>query len=115
MRGVVLDGAFYCARAAIPSMKHNGSGRIVFLTGDGAWNGSAQRSHVSAAKMGVVGLARGLASEFAPDNIRVNVVSPGRIDTTRDLAWCSGAAWSRRTVIGRTGPASHTGYGPGFN
>ena len=87
VRGVVLDGAFYCARAAIPSMKHNGSGRIVFLTGDGAWNGSAQRSHVSAAKMGVVGLARGLASEFAPDNIRVNVVSPGRIDTTRDLAW----------------------------
>ena len=87
VRGVVLDGAFYCARAAIPSMKDNGSGRIVFLTGDGAWNGSAQRSHVSAAKMGVVGLARGLASEFAPDNIRVNVVSPGRIDTTRDLAW----------------------------
>ena len=74
VRGVVLDGAFYCARAAIPSMKRNGSGRIVFLTGDGAWNGSAQRSHVSAAKMGVVGLARGLASEFAPD-------------TTRDLAW----------------------------
>ena len=87
VRGVVLDGAFYCARAAIPSMKRNGSGRIVFLTGDGAWNGSAQRAHVSAAKMGVVGLARGLASEFAPDNIRVNVVSPGRIDTTRDLAW----------------------------
>ena len=87
VRGVVLDGAFYCARAAIPSMKRNGSGRIVFLTGDGAWNGSAQRSHVSAAKMGVVGLARGLASEFAPDNIRVNVVSPGRIDTSRDLAW----------------------------
>ena len=87
VRGVVLDGAFYCARAAIPSMKRNGSGRIVFLTGDGAWNGSAQRAHVSAAKMGVVGLARGLASEFAPDNIRVNVVSPGRIDTSRDLAW----------------------------
>ena len=87
VRGVVLDGAFYCARAAIRSMKRNGSGRIVFLTGDGAWNGSAQRSHVSAAKMGVVGLARGLASEFAPDNIRVNLVSPGRIDTTRDLAW----------------------------
>jgi NAD(P)-dependent dehydrogenase (short-subunit alcohol dehydrogenase family) len=87
VRGVVLDGAFYCARAAIPSMLGNGSGRIVFLTGDGAWNGSAQRSHVSAAKMGVVGLARGLASEFAPQNIRVNVVSPGRIDTSRDLSW----------------------------
>ena len=62
VRGVVLDGAFYCARNAIPAMQANGFGRIVFLTGDGAWNGSAQRSHVSAAKMGVVGLARGLPS-----------------------------------------------------
>ena len=53
VRGVVLDGAFYCARNAIPAMQANGFGRIVFLTGDGAWNGSAQRSHVSAAKMGV--------------------------------------------------------------
>ena len=87
VRGVVLDGAFYCARNAIPAMQANGFGRIVFLTGDGAWNGSAERSHVSAAKMGVVGLARGLASEFARHNIRVNVVSPGRIDTSRDLSW----------------------------
>ncbi len=87
VRSVVLDGAFYCARNALPAMQANGFGRIVFLTGDGAWNGSPQRSHVSAAKMGIVGLARGLASEFAPHNIRVNVVSPGRIDTTRDLSW----------------------------
>ena len=49
VRGVVLDGAFYCARNAIPAMQANGFGRIVFLTGDGAWNGSAERSHVSAA------------------------------------------------------------------
>ena len=46
VRGVVLDGAFYCARNAIPAMQANGFGRIVFLTGDGAWNGSAERSHV---------------------------------------------------------------------
>ncbi len=90
VRGVVLDGAFYCARNALPGMQANGFGRIVFLTGDGAWNGSAERSHVSAAKMGIVGLARGLASEFAPHNVRVNVVSPGRIDTSRDLAWYPG-------------------------
>jgi 3-oxoacyl-[acyl-carrier protein] reductase len=34
--------------------------------------------------MGLIGMARGLASEFAPQNIRVNVVSPGSIDTRRD-------------------------------
>ena len=87
VRGVVLDGAFYCAHAAIPSMEKNEYGRVVFFTGDGAFKGSAERSHVSAAKMGIIGLARGLASEFAPKNIRVNVISPGRIDTSRDLSW----------------------------
>ena len=34
--------------------------------------------------MGLIGMARGLASEFAAHNIRVNVVSPGSIDTRRD-------------------------------
>ncbi len=86
-RGVVLDGAFYCTHALIPSMVRNRFGRILFFTGDGAFSGAPQRAHVSAAKMGLIGLARGLASEFAPHNIRVNVVSPGRIDTTRDLSW----------------------------
>ena len=87
VRGVVLDGAFYCAHAAMPSMEKNEYGRVVFFTGDGAFTGTATRAHVSAAKMGIIGLARGLASEFAPKNIRVNVISPGRIDTSRDLAW----------------------------
>ena len=87
VRGVVLDGAFYCVHAAMPHMERNEYGRVVFFTGDGAFKGTAQRAHVSAAKMGIIGLARGLASEFGPKNIRVNVISPGRIDTTRDMSW----------------------------
>jgi len=83
VRGVVLDGGIYCARAVIASMVANRYGRIVFLTGEGAFVGGSGRAHVSAAKMGLVGLARGLASEFAAHNIRVNVVSPGSIDTSR--------------------------------
>jgi NAD(P)-dependent dehydrogenase (short-subunit alcohol dehydrogenase family) len=83
VRGVVLDGAFYCTRAVIPSMVANQYGRILFFTGEGAFSGGAKRAHVSAAKMGLVGLARSLASEFAEHNIRVNVVSPGSIDTSR--------------------------------
>lgn len=83
VRGVVLDGAFYCTKAVIGSMVENNYGRILFFTGGGAFAGPAQRAHVSAAKMGLVGMARSLASEFAPNNIRVNVVSPGSIDTTR--------------------------------
>ena len=84
VRGVVLDGAFYCTQAVIPSMVKNNYGRILFFTGEGAFTGGSGRAHVSAAKMGLVGLARALASEFAAQNIRVNVVSPGSIDTRRD-------------------------------
>ncbi len=99
VRGVVLDGAFYCTHAVIPSMVKNQFGRILFFTGEGAFNGGAQRSHVSAAKMGLIGFARGLASEFAPHNIRVNVVSPGRIDTTRDMSWYPQGGMSKTSDI----------------
>jgi 3-oxoacyl-[acyl-carrier protein] reductase len=83
VRGVVLDGALYLTRALIGSMVENKYGRILFFTGEGAFVGGSGRAHVSAAKMGLVGFARGLASEFAKHNIRVNVVSPGSIDTMR--------------------------------
>jgi NAD(P)-dependent dehydrogenase (short-subunit alcohol dehydrogenase family) len=91
VRGVVLDGGFYATRAVINSMVDHNYGRILFFTGDGAFRGGAGRSHVSAAKMGLVGFARGLASEFAGQNIRVNVVSPGSIDTSRaNPEWYAG-------------------------
>ena len=82
VRGVVLDGAYYATRAVIESMVDHNFGRIIFFTGEGAFRGSATRAHVSGAKMGLVGLARGLASEFAGNNIRVNVVSQGSIVTS---------------------------------
>jgi 3-oxoacyl-[acyl-carrier protein] reductase len=85
VRGVVLDGALYLTRALIGKMVENKYGRILFFVGDGAFSGRGSgRAHLSAAKMALIGLARGLASEFAPHDIRVNVVSPGSIDTRRD-------------------------------
>jgi 3-oxoacyl-[acyl-carrier protein] reductase len=84
VRGVVLDGAFYLTQAIIPSMVKNQFGRILFFTGHGAFSGGSGRVHVSAAKMGLIGMARSLAAEYAGQNIRANVVSPGSIDTRRD-------------------------------
>ena len=105
VRGVVLDGAFYCTRAVINSMVANNYGRILFFTGEGAFTGGANRGHVSAAKMGLVGLARSLAVEFAPQNIRVNVVSPGSIDTSRaNPEWYQGRTPNAAGIpLGRQG------------
>jgi 3-oxoacyl-[acyl-carrier protein] reductase len=105
VRGVVLDGALYCTQAAIGSMVKNRYGRILFFTGDGAFTGGSGRAHVSAAKMGLVGMARALASEFAAHNIRANVVSPGSIDTRRDNPeWYQGRVPSAAGIpLGRQG------------
>ena len=105
VRGVILDGALHLVRGVIGSMTANRYGRIVFLTGEGAFVGGAGRAHVSAAKMGLVGLARGLASEFAPQNVRVNVVSPGSIDTSRaNPEWYQGRPPSAAGIpLGRQG------------
>ena len=105
VRGVVLDGAFYCTRAVINAMVANHYGRILFFTGEGAFAGGAMRAHVSAAKMGLVGLARSLAAEFAPQNIRVNVVCPGSIDTSRaNPEWYQGRAPNAAGIpLGRQG------------
>ena len=86
-------------------MVKNRYGRILFFTGEGAFQGAAKRGHVSAAKMGLVGLARSLANEFAPHNIRVNVVCPGSIDTSRaNPEWYAGRAPDTKGIpLGRQG------------
>ena len=87
IRSVILDGAIYCSQAAIPSMVERGWGRVIYMTGSGTYRGGNNRAHVSAAKMGLAGLARSLALEVAPHNITVNVISPGTIDTVHEASW----------------------------
>jgi gluconate 5-dehydrogenase len=81
VRGVVLDGALWLTRAVIGSMVKNKFGRILFFTGEGAFVGGNGRAHVSAAKMGLVGLTRVLAAEGGRYNIQVNAIAPGFVKT----------------------------------
>jgi 3-oxoacyl-[acyl-carrier protein] reductase len=103
---VILDGAYLCARAALPHMRGSEAGAIVNIGGMSAHAGSAGRAHVIAAKAGLVGLTRALAHDLAPDGITVNCVVPGLIATQR-----GGAAGNtepahhaqRQTLLGRRG------------
>jgi 3-oxoacyl-[acyl-carrier protein] reductase len=78
-----LDGSFFCIQACVPHMRELGRGTIVNIGGSSAHSGRPHRAHVAAAKAGLAGLTGSLASELAGDNITVNCIVPGRIDTPR--------------------------------
>ncbi len=78
-----LDGSFFCVQACVPYMRQRGRGTIVNIGGSSAHFGRPHRAHVAAAKAGLAGLTGALASELAADNITVNCIVPGRIDTPR--------------------------------
>lgn len=78
-----LDGSFFCIQACVPHMRTLGRGTIVNIGGSSAHSGRPHRAHVAAAKAGLAGMTGSLASELAPDNITVNCIVPGRIDTPR--------------------------------
>jgi len=83
---VALDGAFLLARYAAPHMKARRGGAFVGMSGVSNHAGTRERAHVNASKAGLEGLIRGLAVELAADNITVNTIAPGAIDTVRGVA-----------------------------
>jgi (+)-trans-carveol dehydrogenase/(-)-trans-carveol dehydrogenase len=80
MIDVNLTGVFHSVKAAVPAMLEQGSGGSIVITGSCAV-GLPHLAHYSAAKNGVVGLMRSLASELAPYKIRANVVHPTTVGT----------------------------------
>ena len=80
---VSLRGTLYMSQAVIPTMRARKSGAIACVSSVSAQRGGGILGgpHYSAAKAGVLGLARAMAREFGIDGIRVNCVTPGLIAT----------------------------------
>ena len=68
-------------RAAVPPMRRAGGGRIVVIMSNTVKQPATHLALSNGLRPGAVALARSLATELAPDNILVNSVLPGRIDT----------------------------------
>ncbi len=81
MLGTNLSGAFYMARAVLPQMIHQKSGRIINIASMWGETGGSCEVDYSAAKAGLIGLTKALAKELAPSGITVNAVSPGAVMT----------------------------------
>ncbi|HYT67101.1 MAG TPA: SDR family oxidoreductase [Vicinamibacterales bacterium] len=97
--GIVLNGSFYCSRAAGQYMiasKRGGS--IVSILANYVWTGSPGTIHSAAAKAGVMSMTQTLAAEWARHKIRVNAVAPGPIEGSPGAAeklWKNQAAVDR--------------------
>ena len=80
---VNLRGVLHLSQAAIPGMRARRRGSIACMSSVSAQRGGGifGGPHYSAAKAGVLGLAKAMARELGPDGIRVNCVTPGLIQT----------------------------------
>ena len=76
-----LSSAFLCSQAAYPAMAKAGGGKIINIGSMLSIFGTAFAGPYGASKGGMVQLTKSLASAWAKDNIQVNAVLPGWIDT----------------------------------
>ncbi|SAL73962.1 SDR family NAD(P)-dependent oxidoreductase [Caballeronia telluris] len=93
MMRVDLRSVFLCTRRALPSMIAQNWGRVINVASQLGIKGGAELCHYSAAKAGVIGFTKSLALEVAPDNVLVNAIAPGPIETA--LVDGISAAWKQ--------------------
>jgi 2-deoxy-D-gluconate 3-dehydrogenase len=78
---VNLRSAFLCSKAVYPAMKEAGGGKIINIGSMTSLFGGGKLMAYGASKGGIVAMTRALAVAWAPDNIQVNAILPGWIDT----------------------------------
>ncbi len=103
-----LRGSFLCSQAVYPAMKKAGGGKIINIGSMTCILGGAKLVPYGASKGGIVTMMRNLAVAWAPDNIQINAILPGWIDTKltrqarKDIAGLAERVESR-TPMGRWG------------
>ncbi|HEX2478464.1 MAG TPA: SDR family oxidoreductase [Geminicoccaceae bacterium] len=93
---VNLDGAFLCARRAVPLLKAADGGAIINIASTAGLMGYPLRTPYASAKWAVIGLTRSLAIELGPFGIRVNAICPGSVEGARMARVIEAEAAARR-------------------
>lgn len=100
---LIVEGAFLCARVALPHLRRSDGAAIVNIGGTTGHTGAAGRAHVVAGKAGLVGLTKALAHELSPNGITVNCVVPGLIATTERTGTVPDVHRRNPPLVGRRG------------
>lgn len=95
-----LKSVYAVIRYGVAAMKRQGGGRIIAVSSTAGQRGEAFHTHYGASKGGIVSFVKGLSTELAPDNILVNCVAPGWVDTDMSRPVLARAK-SRRWVHGQ--------------
>jgi 2-deoxy-D-gluconate 3-dehydrogenase len=108
-----LTSAFLCSRAAYPAMKAAGGGKIINIGSMMSMFGASFAPAYAASKGGIVQFTRSCAVAWAADNIQVNAVLPGWIDTDLTRRAREQVAGLHDKVLSRT-PAARWGAATDF-
>ena len=103
-----LTSAFLCSRAVHPAMKAAGGGKVINIGSMMSIFGASFSPAYGASKGGIVQLTKSAAIAWAPDNIQVNAVLPGWIDTELTQGARREVSWLNEAVLKRT-PARRWG------
>lgn len=91
---VNLLGAFWLAQLAVPHLRQRGGGKIINVTSVNGLRPGTMQGVYSASKAALINLTQTLALELGPDNIQVNAIAPGLIQTK-----FAEALWSNPAIL----------------
>ena len=96
-----LTGSFLLSRAVLPHMIAGGGGSIIFIASQLGRVGSGGRAAYCATKGALIQLVKVMAIDHAAQNIRVNALSPGAVETGRTLKRYDSFAAAREQIGGK--------------
>ncbi len=105
VQSVNLDGVLWSLQAFVPSMIEGGGGAVVVFTSGIATSGWPRAAAYTSTKGAAHGLARSLAAEVSDHRVRVNLISPGVVDTPQYRNANVGQDrdhWEKTTGVGTT-------------